>query len=86
MFICLSFCSYAANLLKHAKELYELADKHRGKYTDSITNAKSFYESFSGYNDELVWGAAWLYRATKDRTYLTKAENYYNQFGMSGQV
>ena len=77
---------YASKLLKHAKELYEFADKYRGKYSDSIPNAKSFYDSYSGYKDELVWGAAWLYRATKDPNYLKKAEKYYNEFGMSGQV
>ncbi|XP_078367250.1 endoglucanase A-like [Oculina patagonica] len=77
---------YAAKLLKHAKELYEFADKYRGKYSDSIPNADSFYRSFSGYKDELAWGAAWLYRATKDGSYLTKAEKYYNDFGMNGQA
>lgn len=89
--VCLSFHNskdkkYAAKLLKHAKELYAFADKYRGKYSDSIPNADSFYRSFSGYKDELVWGAAWLYRATKDGNYLTKAEKYYNDFGMNGQV
>ena len=77
---------YANKLLKHAKELYAFADKYRGKYSDSIPNAKKFYQSHSGYKDELVWGAAWLYRATKQRSYLTKAEKYYKDFGMNGQV
>ena len=27
----------------------------------------------SGYNDELAWGAAWLYRATNEQDYLNKA-------------
>ena len=35
--------SYAQTLLRHARELYEFADKYRGKYSDSITNAASFY-------------------------------------------
>ena len=34
------------------------------------------------YKDELVWAAAWLYRATNDNTYLTKAESLYNEFGL----
>lgn len=77
--------AYASILLKHAEELYEFADKYRGKYSDSITNAASFYKSFSGYNDELVWGAAWLYKATKKQEYLTKAERYYYLFGMNAK-
>lgn len=74
---------YANKLVQHAKDLYEFADKYRGKYSDSIQDAASFYKSFSGYNDELVWGAAWLYRATKNPKYLKKAEAYYAKFGMN---
>ena len=74
---------YAATLLQHAEELYEFADTYRGKYSDAIPNAQSFYNSWSGFNDELVWGAAWLYRATKKAEYLNKAEQYYQQFGMN---
>jgi len=70
--------NYANTLLKHAKELYEFADKYRGKYSDCITDANDFYKSQSGYNDELVWGAAWLYKATGDKNYLDQAEQYYN--------
>ena len=63
--------------LTHAEQLYNFADTYRGKYTDCITNAKNFYNSYSGYWDELVWGAIWLYRATGDVAYLNKAESYY---------
>jgi endoglucanase len=70
--------SYSSTLLRHAKELYDFADKYRGKYSDCITDAKEFYKSQSGYNDELVWGAAWLYQATGDAQYLNKAEQYYD--------
>jgi len=34
------------------------------------------------YRDELVWAAAWLYRATNDITYLNTAESLYNEFGL----
>jgi hypothetical protein len=34
------------------------------------------------YKDELVWAAVWLYRATNDNTYLTKAEQLYSDFGL----
>lgn len=58
--------AYAAQLLAAARQLYDFADTYRGKYSDCITNARSFYNSWSGYGDELAWGAAWLYKATGD--------------------
>lgn len=68
--------AYAFRLLVHAKQLYAFADQYRGKYNDCIPAASVSYPS-SGYNDELVWGALWLYLATHDPSYLTKAEAYY---------
>jgi len=68
---------YAATLVTHAKQLYGFADTYRGKYSDCITDAAKFYNSWSGYQDELVWGAIWLYRATGDASYLTKAKAEY---------
>lgn len=53
--------SYSQQLLAHAKGLFEFANKYRAKYSDSIPRAAKFYKS-TGYKDELVWGAAWLYR------------------------
>jgi endoglucanase len=69
--------TYSATLLKHAVELYNFADTYRGKYSSSIADAAGYYNSFSGFNDELVWGAIWLYRATGEAVWLSKAENYY---------
>ncbi|MEU4393069.1 glycoside hydrolase family 9 protein [Kribbella sp. NPDC023855] len=69
--------AYAATLLTHAKQLYSFADTYRGKYSDCITDAAKFYNSWSGYQDELVWGAIWLYRATGDASYLAKAKAEY---------
>ena len=77
-----SLPSYAKNLLKHAKELFSFADTYRRKYSESIPNARTFYNSAS-YKDELVWGALWLYKATNEKSYLTKAENYFSSFGLS---
>jgi endoglucanase len=65
---------YADRLLAHAKQLYAFADRYRGKYSACITDAQAFYNSWSGYADELVWGALWLYRATNDASWLAKAE------------
>jgi endoglucanase len=69
--------AYASTLLTHAKQLYTFADQRRGRYSDCITDAANFYRSWSGYVDELVWGAIWLYRATGDPAYLAKAEVEY---------
>jgi len=69
--------AYAATLLQHARELYAFADTHRGNYTQSIPEVASFYNSWSGYHDELTWAAAWLYRATGEQDYLDRAESHY---------
>jgi len=66
--------SYAETLLKHAKELYDFADKYQDTYTVGIEDAQGYYRSFSGYKDELVWGAAMLLLATGDETYRTKVD------------
>jgi len=68
---------YSAECLEHAKSLYEFADKHRGKYSDSISDASGFYNSWGGYKDELVWAAAWLYYATEDSGFLEAAKDHY---------
>ncbi|XP_056174192.1 endoglucanase 19-like isoform X2 [Syzygium oleosum] len=62
--------AYSAELLHHAQQLFEFADKYRGKYDGSITLAQKYYRSVSGYNDELLWAAAWLFRATNNQYYL----------------
>jgi endoglucanase len=76
---------YANTLVNHAEQLYQFADTVRGAYHDCITDAGSFYRSWSGFNDELVWGAIWLYRATGDAGYLAKAEDYYDNLGTEPQ-
>lgn len=78
--------TYADTLLTHAKQLYSFADNFRGKYSDCITDAQGYYNSYSGYNDELVWGAIWLYRATNDQTYLDKAQSYYANLNTEPQT
>ncbi|KZV31766.1 endoglucanase 6-like [Dorcoceras hygrometricum] len=62
--------SYSAELLKHGHQLFDFADKYRGKYDSSITIAQKCYRSISGYDDELLWAAAWLYKATNNKYYL----------------
>ncbi|MDI5787523.1 glycoside hydrolase family 9 protein [Bacillus licheniformis] len=38
-----------------------------------MTDAQQYYNSWSGYKDELTWGAVWLYLATEEQQYLDKA-------------
>jgi endoglucanase len=78
--------AYAATLLTHAKQLYSFADNYRGAYSTCITDAQNFYKSWSGYQDELVWGAIWLYKATGDAAYLTKARAEYGKLATEPQT
>jgi endoglucanase len=78
--------AYADTLLTHAKQLYTFADTVRKSYHECVTDATSFYRSWSGYTDELVWGAIWLHRATGDASYLAKAENTYDAQGNENQT
>jgi len=72
--------AYSTKLLTHAKTLFTFANTYRKEYHLSITDAADFYKSWSGYGDELVWAAAWLFRATNDTTYKTQAEKLYDEF------
>ncbi|MEM8611646.1 MAG: glycoside hydrolase family 9 protein, partial [Cyanobacteria bacterium P01_H01_bin.105] len=74
--------SYADRLLDNAKQLYAFADTYRGRYSDSIPEVQDFYNSWSGYTDELAWGAAWLYQATRERPYLTQARQHYSSLNL----
>ncbi|EXB74902.1 Endoglucanase 16 [Morus notabilis] len=58
--------AYARRLLNKAKLLFEFAKSHKGTYDGECP----FYCSYSGYNDELLWAATWLYMATKKPMYL----------------
>ncbi|BBM04020.1 glycoside hydrolase family 9 protein [Microbulbifer sp. GL-2] len=77
--------NYSAQLINHAKELYTFAKTYPGKYSDCITDASGFYNSWSGYKDELVWSAIWLHRATGDQSYLDSAIANYENLSNEGQ-
>lgn len=61
--------TYSDTLLMHAKQLFTFADTYRGSYSISIPQAQEYYNS-TGYEDELLWAATWLYHATGDESYL----------------
>ena len=51
-------------------KVFEFADKHRGPYSSSLHAAVCpCYCDYSGYQDELLWGAAWLHKASRRREY-----------------
>jgi hypothetical protein len=76
---------FSATCLTNAQQLYSFADQYRGKYDASITAAGGYYNSWSGYRDELVWGATWLFLAGGDSAYLAKAESYYDSLNTEPQ-
>ena len=66
--------AYAAKLLEEAKGVYAFADSYKGN--EGYKAANGYYTSYSGYWDELAWGAIWLYKATGESSYLAKAKEY----------
>ncbi|WJX61811.1 cellulase [Trifolium repens] len=61
---------YSKALLIRAKLVFNFANNHRGSYNDSIGDAACpFYCDFNGYMDELIWGAAWLHKASNNQNY-----------------
>lgn len=71
--------------------MFEFADKHRGAYSSSLGYAVCpFYCDVNGYEDELLWGAAWLHKASRRREYreyivrnevVLRAGDSINEFG-----
>ncbi|WOG88150.1 hypothetical protein DCAR_0207384 [Daucus carota subsp. sativus] len=64
--------SYSEKLLQTAIKVFQFADKYRGSYSGSLSSVVCpFYCSYSGFQDELLWGASWIYQATQNPTYLS---------------
>lgn len=61
--------AYSSLLLTHARQLFTFADTYRASYSISNPEVQGFYNS-TGYGDELLWAASWLYHATRDDSYL----------------
>ena len=65
----------SSRCLQHAEEIFDFANDHRGTYTSGIGDASSFYNSWSGYEDELIWGAAWVAKASGKSSHVSRGEN-----------
>jgi hypothetical protein len=61
--------AYSTTLLRHAQKLFTFADTYRGSYSLNIPEVATYYNS-TGFGDELLWAASWLYHATGDKSYL----------------
>ncbi|KAF5728425.1 endoglucanase 11-like [Tripterygium wilfordii] len=73
---------YSRLLLHHAQQLFEFGDKYRGKYDESVKVVKGHYTSgVSGYKDEMLWAAMWLYKATMQDKYLKYVLEKAHEFG-----
>ncbi|KAJ6930775.1 endoglucanase 25-like [Populus alba x Populus x berolinensis] len=76
---------YSIKLIQSAEKLFEVATKndtghHQGTYTaveDCGGEARMYYDS-SGYQDELIWGATWLFFATGNTSYLGYATSNFS--------
>jgi hypothetical protein len=69
----------AATYLEHARTLFDMAWK--AKSDKGYTAANGFYNSWSGFWDELALSACWLYNATGEEEYLDKAKEAETHFG-----
>ena len=63
-------------------ENYLIISFHRGSYTSGIGDASSFYNSWSGYQDELIWGAAWVAKATGNANDLARGKSSLQSGGL----
>ena len=70
---------YSRLCLEHAKSLYAFSDS--AKSDAGYTAANGFYNSWSGFYDELSWAGCWLYTATGDSKYLDNAKTCFAKAG-----
>ncbi|RVW93194.1 Endoglucanase 24 [Vitis vinifera] len=80
---------YSETLLRNAISVFQYADNYRGAYSDNADirdGVCPFYCDFDGYQDELLWGAAWLRRASQDDSYLNYIENNGKTLGAEDNI
>ncbi|KAL8063110.1 hypothetical protein ABFX02_01G006500 [Erythranthe guttata] len=58
--------AYSRSLVNRARSVFDFAKSYKGTYDGECP----FYCSYSGFNDELLWAATWLYTATKKSVYM----------------
>lgn len=75
--------AYAEKSLDYAKALFTFAQTHDKELSDNADGPKGYYRS-EKWEDDYVWAAAWLYKATEDVSYLNDAVNYIDYYAPSG--
>ena len=74
--------AYSDELLQHARDLYDFGYQNQVSYNDNTElpdREFNFYDSDNGFQDELMVGAAWLYRATEEQRYRDEAAAAFGQ-------
>jgi len=74
---------YAAQSLDYAIALFDFAESNEKELSDNADGPKTYYYS-QKWEDDYVWAAAWLYKATEDITYLELAMPYVDYYAPSG--
>ncbi|GLJ24982.1 hypothetical protein SUGI_0478310 [Cryptomeria japonica] len=69
---------YSHLLLQRSESLFSFSNQYQGTYSGECP----FYCSYSGYMDELLWAASWLYKATRSANYsdYIKAQSSLNAY------
>jgi hypothetical protein len=74
---------YAQKSLDYAKALYTFANSNTLELSDNADGPKGYYRS-EKWEDDYVWAAAWMYKATEDVSYLNDAMPYIDYYAPSG--
>lgn len=74
---------YAKQSLDYAKALFKFANDNPKELSDNSDGPKGYYLS-EKWEDDYVWAAAWLYKATEDISYLNDAMPYIDYYAPSG--
>ncbi|KAL4545963.1 hypothetical protein Ndes2526B_g05084 [Nannochloris sp. 'desiccata'] len=70
---------YAKTLVAKAQSIYAMAKKKEGKYSDYFKDVTYTTFPSTDFLDNQAWAAAWLYRATKKKSYLKDAESFWER-------
>ncbi len=70
--------TFADTLKTRAIEIWQWGTVSEGLYSTVYPGPTSAYPS-TDWTDDMAWGAAWLYRATGDASYLASALTYWNR-------
>ncbi|KAH7840362.1 hypothetical protein Vadar_015943 [Vaccinium darrowii] len=84
--------NYSTLLLERAFTVFEFANTYQGFYSESLGAAVCpFYCDYNGYQDELIWAALWLFKATNDTYYSNYVTQnitlltYFTEFGWAAK-